>query len=642
MQGSPLAAIRSIGENDPLAYEAMKKKILVVDDTNFYLNLMTRILAPGGHEVVTAQDGFQALGALASFDPDIIFVDLIMPKIKGDQLCRLIRKMPHLRNCYIVVVSAAVDDKAFDFRKIGADACIAKTSPKELSAAMAEAVKAAHARTVSPDPRSKDRAAAAPQTIASSREKTSPDYHDRVLEHIPEGILQLDGETVIYANRRILSLLDRTLEEVRGQTVQRIFPDTVHVRFDSPPANADGFPSKNLKDAISINGRHLVVHSVEDPADPTRRTVILNDVSRLKEIEGALNESIVYSESIIDCVADSLIVLDPDLRINRVNRATCELLGYTEHELFNMSMDEIMEVEGGFHERIVRKLRQNGEVGLPNGFYRTKSGASIPVSFMGTLLDVSGGGIICTAHDLRELLELQNQVIQSEKMATTGVLAAGVAHEIKNPLAIILQGVEALEFSLASGGKRRIMADMIRRIRSAADRADAIVKGLLDYSKQSPAASAAHRLETIVDEALSLVENQTTIQSIRIERRYSAATPPIRADKIQIQQVIINLLVNAMDAMPKGGTITIRTRAVEVNGDNRFAQLLFSDTGSGIAPEHMQRIFEPFFSTKSDSMSVGLGLAISRGIIDKHGGTINIHSEPNKGTHVTIDLPAFG
>ena len=623
----------------------MKKQILVVDDTKFYLNLMSRILSKGGHRVVTAQDGFQALNILSSFVPDIMFVDMIMPKIQGDKLCQLVRKMPHMRHCYIVVVSAAIREMDFDFQKIGADACIVKKSPKDLADDMAEAIRTA-------DALERDRAAAAAadgEEIEARRPSPGPtidgDHMMMVLEKISSGILGIREGLVTYTNAQAISFLEKSAEEMMGIPYLDLFPESIRAVLRETVPSAGELSEMVLKEPVSLNGRQILVKVVTDHKPAATGAVILADVGKQKEVERALNESIVYSESIIASMADALIVLNTDLRINLANRAACNLLKYTEHELFDMSIDDIIETEEGFERTLLRDLVRRGTVRKQNLTYTTKTGEQIPVSFLGTMLDYESGGIrnpgavICIAHDMREILELQTQVLQSEKMAATGLLSAGVAHEIKNPLAIIVQGVEALEFAVASTCDLSTMRDMIQRIKHAATRADAIVKGLLDFSRQSPTRYAAHDTSSVVDEALALVESQIRLQNIRITRRYSSKTPRIKVDKTQIQQVIINLLVNAVEAMPNGGAITIRTRPNEEKSGGPFVQLTFSDTGCGIPEDQVEKVWEPFFTTKSQALNTGLGLSISQGIIEKHKGAMHIHSTVNKGTHITIDLP---
>lgn len=239
-----------------------------------------------------------------------------------------------------------------------------------------------------------------------------------------------------------------------------------------------------------------------------------------------------------------------------------------------------------------------------------------------------------SAYDI--LKQTQAQLLQTEKMAAIGQLAGGVAHEIKNPLAIILQGLEYLK---DSASPNPILLDPIERLTKAALRADKIIKGLLNFARQSPFILEKSDIIPVIEESLSLVEHQMGLKNIKIIRQFPQGLPQIKIDTNQMKQVIINILVNSVDAMSQGGTITIRAERIEVQPGNDYLQIKWTDTGCGIPSEHLLRVFDPFFTTKSKEGSAGLGLSVTKGIIEGHKGTINIESKENVGTNVIIRLP---
>jgi PAS domain S-box-containing protein len=234
-----------------------------------------------------------------------------------------------------------------------------------------------------------------------------------------------------------------------------------------------------------------------------------------------------------------------------------------------------------------------------------------------------------------ELREKQVMIVQQEKMASIGVLAAGVAHEIKNPLAIMLQGVNYLQSTVSDDS---LQTEVVARLHNAVLRADAIVKGLLSYARQHSLTLTSQDIWTLIDECLTLTEHEFRKKNIRLIRQYIPNLPKISVDSNQIKQVFVNLFINGIDAMQKGGTFTINARQIADAAGKNFLEITFKDTGHGIPADKINKIFDPFYTTKAVG-STGLGLSISRGIIDKHEGTIYAESEVGQGTSMIIKLP---
>ncbi len=238
---------------------------------------------------------------------------------------------------------------------------------------------------------------------------------------------------------------------------------------------------------------------------------------------------------------------------------------------------------------------------------------------------------------LEEKERTQKQLIQAEKLAALGIVAAGIAHEVKNPLAIIIQGVEYLKSTVESD---KTLLDVTERIKRSALRADNIIKGLLSFTRQTPIQAEDVEITPIIEETLSLVEYQTKFKHIRIVRQYAPDLPKVTVDGNQIKQVFVNLLLNSFEAMQNGGTVTISTEAIRDEKDKRYLQISIADTGCGIPEGELEKIFDPFYTTKNTPVNAGLGLSVTKGIIDKHHGKIRIESEVDRGTRVIIGLPA--
>jgi len=231
----------------------------------------------------------------------------------------------------------------------------------------------------------------------------------------------------------------------------------------------------------------------------------------------------------------------------------------------------------------------------------------------------------------QQLKKIQVQLMQSEKLASLGRLASGVAHEINSPLTGILTFSHLLMRKLKDNPELQRELEIIVR---ETTRVSTIVRGLLDFARESKPQKRPSNLNELILHTLSLVERQSVFQDVRIVKNLHPQVPLVLLDANQIQQVFMNILLNAADAMPAGGTLTITS-----NPEDSFVQVRFTDTGIGIPEKNLNRIFDPFFTTKADKKGTGLGLAVSYGIIDRHRGQIDVQSEEGKGTTFTIKLP---
>jgi two-component system NtrC family sensor kinase len=236
-----------------------------------------------------------------------------------------------------------------------------------------------------------------------------------------------------------------------------------------------------------------------------------------------------------------------------------------------------------------------------------------------------------------KLAEARHQIYQSNKLASLGRLAAGIAHEINNPLTGVLT---YSSFLLKRSGDEETRQDL-ETIVHETKRCREIVRGLLDFARQVPPRKCATDVNAIVARALGLVDNQLRVQNIRVTQSLRADLPAIPADPNQIQQVLINLLVNAADAFADGPReIYVATELVQAAG-GAAVEIKVADTGAGIPEQHLGRIFEPFFTTK-EHRGTGLGLAVVWGIVGEHGGTIEVESRVGSGTTFTVRLPVAG
>jgi len=252
-----------------------------------------------------------------------------------------------------------------------------------------------------------------------------------------------------------------------------------------------------------------------------------------------------------------------------------------------------------------------------------------------------------------ELKDTQTKLIQAEKMNVVGGLASGIAHEVKNPLAIILQGIDFL-YSHIEAGDRNVVATL-DCMKDAVERADGIIKELLDFSSLATMEMKAENINSVLEESLSLVKHQLDKFHVKVTRNFSKEIPQIAMDKNRLEQVFVNLFMNSINAMPNGGELTIQTvsetkdskpiksiydhEEVFEIGDSRII-VSIEDTGSGIPPDVLDKIFDPFFTTRRAKGGTGLGLSIVRNIIDAHNGRIDIRNKKDTGVISTLTFEA--
>jgi two-component system NtrC family sensor kinase len=233
----------------------------------------------------------------------------------------------------------------------------------------------------------------------------------------------------------------------------------------------------------------------------------------------------------------------------------------------------------------------------------------------------------------KELREMQEHLIQSEKLASLGKLAAGIAHEINNPLGGILIYSHLL---LEDISKKSPHYENLKKIVKQTSRCKDIVRGLLEFARPKEPEMTLIHINDAVDRSLAIVEGQTIFQNIILDKTYASDLPKIVADESQLQQVFMNIIINAAEAMDGKGKLSLST---SINTDRTQIEIKISDTGHGIKEEDKKRLFEPFFSTKEVGKGTGLGLAISYSIIQKHQGTIEVESQEGRGSAFTIKLP---
>jgi len=240
-------------------------------------------------------------------------------------------------------------------------------------------------------------------------------------------------------------------------------------------------------------------------------------------------------------------------------------------------------------------------------------------------------GRLILVEDVSQRARLEDQLVQTEKLTSLGLLAAGVAHEVNTPLAVISNYIQMLAKQLPGDDPRHTI---IEKIVKQTFRASEIVNNLLNFSRTASSNFTELNLNSVLDETLSLVSHPFKAAHVEVVRNLQGTLPAVMGSSNRLQQVFLNLFMNARDAMPQGGMLEVRTLC-----NNGSVEVEVVDSGVGISRENLNRIFDPFFTTKSTGRGTGLGLSVSYGIIKEHGGKIDVRSTQGKGTSFKLEFP---
>jgi two-component system NtrC family sensor kinase len=364
-------------------------------------------------------------------------------------------------------------------------------------------------------------------------------------------------------------------------------------------------------------------------------------------MEKELKEAHDFLDKIIKSSPNAIIATDMKGHIIIWNRGAEEILGYKAEEVIGKMNIRKIYPEGVARE-VMKMLRspEYGGVGklrsYPMVFVR-RDGEIVEGNLSAAIIYAAQGKEIASVGifvDLKEILEMerrlrqtQEQLLQSEKLGAMGRLTSQIAHELNNPLYGIMNTLELLKSEVAPQNKRRKILDMAL---SETVRLTDLLRKMLSFSKPDEEEKQPTDVNTILDEILLLVGKQLQENSIRISSSFSDDLTEAYASKNQLRQVFLNMISNAKDAMPDGGTLTIKT---EAKGDNIHIEI--SDTGTGIREENMTKIFDAFFTTKESVKGVGLGLSVCYRFIKEHGGDMRVSSKWGSGTTFTITLPIY-
>ncbi len=372
---------------------------------------------------------------------------------------------------------------------------------------------------------------------------------------------------------------------------------------------------------------------------------LLEQVARLTqqnaELSAALQELRAYYEDLLSSLQDGVIVLDPAGRIVSLNQAAEELTGFSGSQIAGRLIGEIFPSPAPLSSLVAKTVEQGRSHADFDATLTRADGARLTVSTIASLVSNPHGenrGVVLVLRDLSWVRELEEQVRRSDRLAALGVLAAGVAHEVRNPLVGVRAAAQLMEREPGFPPSLQEFTGIITR---EVDRLNRLVGDLLALAGGRPLRIQPCNVNQVVEEALRLEESTLQAGEITVVRRYDPAVPAVAADPDRLLQVFLNLIRNGAEAMAGGaGELQLRTRFERVApqcGGGAAAVVEIGDRGPGIPPETQAQVFNPFFTTKDGG--TGLGLPISLRIVEEHGGAIEVHSRVGQGTTFRVLLP---
>jgi PAS domain S-box-containing protein len=470
--------------------------------------------------------------------------------------------------------------------------------------------------------------------------------YEMLLESIPSSVLLIDKTlSIVSANRNFLEKNNLSLSETIGQRLEKVFPDVILHRLPvldqirgvfqtSEPTNgqrltyrAPGVPMRVYYYKMIPVIRQGVVENV---------MFLMDDITQQVQLSEKVQQVERHLASVVESATDIVLSLDTAGRFLSMNPAAEKIFGFSiEDNDGPLFQDCLLKDEKKEMRKVFSEVMHGNKPKAVEWNLITKEKASIRVSWIFSPMKDEMSkpiGIVAVGRDLTEQRKLEMELFQSQKLSALGVMAGGVAHEIRNPLAI---SSSAAQFLMNDDITAEFRKECAAKVNSGIKRAAAIIDNLIKFARPA----SKHRVEpveltSLLQETVSLVSNQAGIQKIEIISHLSRESVTVQGVYGLLQQLFLNLFLNAIAAMPHGGILTL-------SAESRVGDVLLriTDTGGGIPGKNVDKIFDPFFTTASIGEGIGLGLSIAYAIVKQHAGTIEVHSARGKGSTFIVKLP---
>ncbi|HVS21071.1 MAG TPA: ATP-binding protein [Pyrinomonadaceae bacterium] len=669
-----------------LNLETNSATLLIVDDDASARDGLRTVFESAGHRTITVGDAPAALRLLRKEPFDLVMLDVELPEIDGLALCRLLRAQPGMNQLPVLVFSANDSEgRKVEAFSAGADDYIVKPStPGELLSRVNSHLSIAQResdligsnhelrfladlgrgllRTLEPEQVARCVAGATYEgtsaalcacAVKNNGKGLTVCVFDREGNAEGSALLRMDRlEEWLASPRSTLPALLTNSREFVLRDEQRETEYIVPIRFGGKNVGAlvVAFGAREdyteaqcrLVDAAAQQAA-LAAHISSLYLGARESAATLAEEVDRRTVEAEMHER--FTEAIIDSLPVSLYAIDRDYQIVAWNRNR-ELgeLGLPRGEALGRNVFDVLTKQSReLLQREFSKVFFTGEIHRVEQETVTESGETKHWLISKIPMRADDGDqvshVITVGENITSRVKADRAVARAEKLAAVGRLAAGVVHEINNPLATIAACAESLEKRIKEGAfndspDAEDLREYLGLIRDEAFRCKTITNGLLNFSRLRSGNRALVNVADLIKSAARLVTHQQRGENIQIVVEAADDLPGVSADEGQLQQAVVALATNAIDAMPDGGTLTLRARR---SGPRVLVEI--SDTGVGIPPENMTKIFDPFFTTKDVGRGTGLGLAVCYGILSEHGGRLDVRSSLGAGTTFTITLP---
>ena len=471
-----------------------------------------------------------------------------------------------------------------------------------------------------------------------------------LLDTIPSSVLLIDQNMcIVSANRNFLEKGRRTLAKTIGYRLEEVFPTIILDQMDitkrirqvienNQPAKGERMTYRAPGVPIRIYYYSILPFSWRDRVEGA--ILLMDDVTEQVRLSEEVRRVEQHLASIVESASDIILSTDRQGVILTWNTAAERLSGYAAAEVLKSNFTDFCadedrkEIQEIFSRIDARKQARMNEYPL-----RTNKGMFIPVSWVFSSMKDNYNqtvGVVAVGRDLTEKRKLEVELHQSQKLAALGVMAGGIAHEIRNPLAICSSSAQ---FLMEEDGTPEFRRECAEKIHKGIQRTSAIIENLLKYSHPSTTTrTTLVNLASLIKETLTLVTYHAKIHKIEITSSFPKEPIVVQGVATLLQQVFMNLFLNAINAMPTGGILGIDVKMV-----NSEVRAQVTDTGCGISPREVGKIFDPFYTTSSVGKGTGLGLSLCYSIVKQHRGTIDVESVEGQGSVFTVTLPArFG
>jgi PAS domain S-box-containing protein len=471
-----------------------------------------------------------------------------------------------------------------------------------------------------------------------------------LLDGIPSSVLILDrGLRVTLANRNFLEKARRRAETTVGRRLEEVFPPAI-VAYTQLDQRTRGV----FQDGRSFEGGKMTYRAPGVPQRvyyyslmPLRNgnvvtgvLLMMHDITEQERLTQDVRRAERHLASVVESANDLVVSMNPDGLIMTWNQAAERVSGFPVSAVLGHDLGELCWAEDREQMRALLSAVSQGEPGKVHELnLRTRQGKVIPVAWAcSPMWDEQGrvGALVAVGRDLTERHLLEAQLFQSAKMASLGVMAGGIAHQLRNPLGA---ASAAAQLMLRDPDNKELGRQCAQKIYEGIKRASAIIESLLRFARPDSGAFGAVQVNDVLEDTVAMLHHQANLSQVQVETALTPGLPPVSANSSALQQAFTNLFLNACQAMPAGGRLSVCSRLAETGAQ---IQIDFCDTGCGIPAENLNQVFDPFFTTRPVGQGVGLGLAIAYSIAQQHGGNIQVRSTVGVGSTFTVTLPIHG